>query len=246
MITDSPTIGNPESNTLSVLSVLHPPGSTVEIRSFGVDGRNNKSVSGYYRDLEKAAHDVADLEKRNPSAIYVVMNAVNPDLFARSPNRMIDYPKHSTADKDITRRRWLLIDVDPERPAGLSSTDEELEAANRLAADLRDWLTERMGWPEPVEAMSGNGWHLLFPINLPNDDDSTKLVKGVLEAVKAEAEKLSPVDAPSCKVDTSVSNAARITKLYGTMVRKGGDIPERPHRQSSLVYVPSHLGWEGR
>ena len=42
-------------------------------------------------------------------------------------------------------------------------------------------------------------------------------------------------------VDASVSNASRITKLYGTMTRKGHDTNECPHRRSELIYVPDYL-----
>ena len=34
------------------------------------------------------------------------------------------------------------------------------------------------------------------------------------------------------KVDQSTFNAARIWKLYGTVARKGDDMPDRPHRIS--------------
>jgi hypothetical protein len=41
------------------------------------------------------------------------------------------------------------------------------------------------------------------------------------------------------KIDTTVSNAARITKLYGTVARKGADTPDRPHRLSRIMEVPN-------
>jgi hypothetical protein len=228
------------------LRILHPPGSTFEIRALCVDGRKQKTASGLFRDFDKAGQAILALEKRGAAGIYCVKNLVNPDLYARSPERVKDFPDQTTGDKDIIRRNWILIDVDPERPAGVSSTDEELEAATILAADVRDWLVERMGFLEPVEAMSGNGVHLLFPVDLPNDDESTALVKSVLEAAKVKAEELQSPSRPTCKVDTSVFNAARITKVYGTLAAKGGDIPDRPHRRSHLTHIPSGLNWEGQ
>src|SRR5262249_32077297 len=44
------------------------------------------------------------------------------------------------------------------------------------------------------------------------------------------------------KVDTSVSNAARIWKLYGTMACKGDSTPDRPHRMASILHVPGLMG----
>lgn len=226
------------------LRVFIPDGATFEIRGIGVDGRK-KTASGLYRDFDKAARDIINLENRKTAGIYFVLNAINPDLFARSPDMMTDFPDHTTADKDIIRRHWLLMDVDPDRPAGLSSTAEELEASIHLAADLRNWLTERMGFLEPIECISSNGVHHHYPIDLPNDDRSTQLVKSVLEVARDKAEELQSPDRPICKVDTSVFNAARICKVYGVVSRKGGDIPERPHRRSYIEHVPEHLGtWE--
>ena len=34
---------------------------------------------------------------------------------------------------------------------------------------------------------------------------------------------------------------ARITKLYGTMTRKGDHTPERPHRRSRILEIPDEL-----
>ena len=42
-------------------------------------------------------------------------------------------------------------------------------------------------------------------------------------------------------LDVSVFNAARIWKVYGTMACKGDNLPERPHRLSRLLDVPSTL-----
>ncbi len=42
-------------------------------------------------------------------------------------------------------------------------------------------------------------------------------------------------------MDTSVGNAARIWKTYGTVSRKGDDTPERPHRLARVLEVPSEI-----
>ena len=88
------------------------------------------------------------------------------------------------------------------------------------------------GLPEPVSAASGNGAHLLFPISYPNDEESTAMIKRVLEATAHQF----PGD--GIKIDTSVFNAARIWRLYGTWARKGDSIPERPHRVAEIKTVP--------
>ena len=79
---------------------------------------------------------------------------------------------------------------------------------------------------------SGNGAHLLYRVDLPNDRASLDLVKGVLEALsfRFSDERVS--------VDITTANAARIWKLYGTTARKGDSTEERPHRRSRLLNVP--------
>lgn len=42
-------------------------------------------------------------------------------------------------------------------------------------------------------------------------------------------------------VDVKVFNPARITKLYGTYSRKGGNTPNRPHRISKILVVPQEI-----
>jgi hypothetical protein len=43
------------------------------------------------------------------------------------------------------------------------------------------------------------------------------------------------------QVDKTTFNASRISTCYGTIKRKGSDIPEQPHRLSKLVLVPDQL-----
>ena len=129
------------------------------------------------------------------------------------------------------RRRWLPLDFDPARPSGVSATDAEKRTALRRAVEVRGFLRGQ-GWPEPVVGDSGNGYHLLYRVELPNDRESLELVKGVLEAL---AFKFSD---EVVEVDTSTCNAARVWKLYGTTARKGDNAGDRPHRRSSLLKVP--------
>jgi hypothetical protein len=185
------------------------------------------TISGYFDDLHKAAAIAAQLNE-NVSAIYITLNPVDPRLLPRSLNRVKGYAKETTADKDILRRCWLPIDFDPVRPAGISSTDEEHAAALERAADCRIWL-RHLGFPEGILADSGNGAHVLLPIDAPNSPDTAALISGCLKAIDA---KFSD---EVVATDLSVFNAARIWKLYGTRVCKGDSIPERPHRMARIL-----------
>ena len=89
---------------------------------------------------------------------------------------------------------------------------------------MRAYLKTR-GWPEPMLADSGNGWHLNYRIDLPNDANATALVKGVLEHLK----NIFPM------VDTANINASGVCKLYGGWARKGEHSDVRPHRKSAVI-----------
>ena len=82
---------------------------------------------------------------------------------ARCSNRIKSRARTTTSDKDIARRRWLLIDCDAVRPADISSTDTEHEAALLpRPRDIRRVLGRRKACPRQLLADSGNGGHLLY------------------------------------------------------------------------------------
>ena len=216
------------------LNTLIGIGNVCELRALGVDNRK-RTDSGYFDDFAKAATAIEGYAKDpTTKGCYVVLNEIDGSLLSRASNRMERFSQLTTSDKDVTRRRWLYVDCDPKRPSGISATDAECELAIARTDKIRDWLMSQ-GASEPIHAMSGNGAHLLVPIDLPNDDESLKLIKTVL-AVLSEKFSDDTVD-----VDQSVCNAARICRLYGTPARKGDSTAERPHRVSILTYVPDYL-----
>jgi hypothetical protein len=109
----------------STLGLFHEPGSVVEVRATGIPGRGKPhTASGYFNDFAVAADAVVRIDaEQKPEGIYFVLNEADPQLLARSPNTITEYPRYTTSDHNIMRRRWLLIDIDPVRPAGIGSTD---------------------------------------------------------------------------------------------------------------------------
>ncbi|PWR71404.1 hypothetical protein [Methanospirillum lacunae] len=224
------------AGVLAGIQLLISPGSVFEIRSIGSDGIG----SGYYNDPEKAAGDVLALEQDlHISGIYLTLNEVNPVLLARRANRIktrLGRTDATTADADIIRRRWLPVDIDPVRISGVSSSDTEHNEALALAESVKAFLSE-LGWPDPILADSGNGAHLLYSIDLQNDDTSRDLVKSILELLDFK------FSTSTCRIDTANFNAGRIWKVYGTYARKGDNIAERPHRRSRIITVPAQLSF---
>jgi hypothetical protein len=222
------------STAADALRLLHEPGSVFEIRALNPKAGRPRTMTGYFNDVAAAA-DAAKQLDGDFEGVYVTINPVVPALLARAANRMRESGRgESTADADVVCRRWLVLDFDPVRPAGVSALDEEKQCARALAGAVVKDLTAR-GWPEPVRADSGNGYHALYRIDLPNDDAARDLIKGVL-ATLAEWHNTD-----GAKVDQQMSNAARIVKAYGTLAAKGDSTTERPHRRSGIRHVPAPL-----
>jgi hypothetical protein len=168
---------------------------------------------------------------KSAKGIYLVPNPIDPALLARAANRLKKADRgESTSDADITARRWFLVDCDPCRPSGISSTDDEHNAALERASAVREYLRQK-GLPEPVMADSGNGAHLLYRVDLPVNDGG--LLQRCLAVLAAR------FDDERVTIDRSVFNPARIWKLYGTRACKGDSTPDRPHRMSRILAAPN-------
>jgi hypothetical protein len=219
----------PREEILAALGILFPKDQVVELRAPDYP-RNNATTAGYFDDRVMLAEMALVMSGKAPG-LYVTLNEINPALLARLHNRVETWVKHTTTDADVVRRRWLLLDFDPVRPSGISSTDAEHEAALERAKECREWLKQQ-GWPEPVTGDSGNGAHLLYPIHLPNDELTRVLVERCLKAIAAK------FGDKAVEVDTVVGKAAQLVKLYGTIAAKGDETEDRPHRQARLLTFP--------
>ena len=206
---------------------IFKPGKLIEIRSVGL-----RPMSAYFKDLDKL---IAGIKNNPKETFYFVLNDIKDDCYSREQSeKLIVKPKSATTDNDISWREWLLIDADPRRVSGVSATDDEKLKARNTARSLYSYL-RNMGFPLPIVADSGNGYHLLYRVDMGHTKENTELVKNFLQA-------LDVMFSDDCvEIDNSVFNASRITKLYGTKAQKGANTKERPHRQSSLLDVPDSL-----
>src|SRR5579884_734499 len=192
-------------------------------------------ISGYFTDREQL---IAECEGLSGSigieAVYTTLNPVHPDLLARSYNRTKNRAKHTTADADIASRVWLPIDCDATRPAGISATEEERDAAIAAVRSVRAFLTDQ-GFPDALLGDSGNGGHGLYRVDLANTPE-------VAEAMRLFLERLAVMfDTDKVKIDRTVFNAARIWKVYGTKVCKGDEVKDRRHRLARILELPHSL-----
>jgi len=150
--------------------------------------------------------------------IYIVMNPIKSTFVGSA-----------VKDEDISYRDLLLIDIDRVEKAKKPATDEEVEAAKQLADTVMAYLAINE-WPEPIRVMSGNGHHLYYVLpEVANDDGAKHYVQSLLKSLAAE------FDNDIVKIDTTVFNASRITKVVGTVARKGLESEERPYRMARVI-----------
>ena len=197
----------------------------IEVRC--ITSRSN--YSGYFKNVDNI---IKDLPRYSNGNVYFVLNKISDGCYSREQHEVfVEKAKNTTSDGDISLREWLLIDVDPKRPSGVSSTDEEKNSAKLVINNVFSFLRD-IGFAEPIVCDSGNGFHLLYKIGLENTDANKLLIQTVLQVLDLYFSN------GKCDIDKTVFNASRITKLYGTDSKKGNSTDDRPHRQSSILKVP--------
>lgn len=223
-----PKTFNPLEIIKAACDLMLIPGKTYELRC---PNTPKKTLSGYFSDFSKLSLEASNLSGVVPT-VYVTLNPVDDSLLGRAWNRIEVFAKNTTADEHIARLRRLLIDLDPVRPTGISSSDAEHTDALTVAKAVSDWLSEQ-GFPLPLYADSGNGGHLVYGLDLPAAD--SELVSAFLQALAKR------FNTPTVTVDLTTFNPSRISKVYGTMACKGDSIPDRPHRLARIISAPSKL-----
>ena len=166
-----------EDTIRRTISLMKPNNELFEVRIIG-KGNRKRIISGYFTDTDTLIKQFDLVDPRNTN-IYITINKVNEDCYAREQHDCFRQTDASTHDHEIDAYEWLFVDLDPERVAEVSSSDDELEAA-RLLSDKVYAYMKNLGFREPIRAMSGNGHHLLYKINLPNTDENKNLIERCL------------------------------------------------------------------
>lgn len=198
------------------------PNSIIELRAIKPDGIITKLFKG--KDFNSSdelrlafEHEALRLNTDGYN-IYVVMNPINDSFTGQSAK-----------DQDIAYRDLLLIDIDRLGTSKEPASDEELEAARVLADEIATYLKQG-GLDDSFLVMSGNGYHLYYILDkVTNSPENTQRIKDFLNDLATE------FDNDIVKVDTCVYNASRITKVVGTIARKGEETAERPFRMARFL-----------
>lgn len=217
--------------------LLVEPGSLTEVRAlFKSKECPDETVcrNQYYfgREHEKLAADIRKFDNAADCVgIYFVTGSINPELYGRNQSKWrpaFETKITSSKKEDVVRRKLLLIDCDSNRPQGQSATESERAEAFQLARDVV-YTLETLGLASPIVGDSGNGCHIIYPIDLPANEESEQLVKEFLSRLSERC------FSSGAKVDPVTWDSQRMVRLYGTHSRKGESTPERPHRMTGII-----------
>jgi len=200
-----------DSNGILQLRAIPPKGIKTDLRV-----KNEHFRANDYSSLEdcKRAFEIRAL-KLNEAGYnaYIVMNPIKSE-----------FSGGAASDGDIFCRRLLLIDIDRSDKKIQPSNQAELDAAHALALQIKVFLAER-GFSAPTTVMSGNGYHLYYGLaDLENTQSAAEVLRATLHELSRTFDNIV------VGVDKTVSNASRITKVPGTLMRKGVASDERPYR----------------
>jgi archaellum biogenesis ATPase FlaH len=205
-------------------------GNFTEIRILG-----KFSYSGYFRSVDRLIDAISPYEQLDDEQFYFVLNRIDDACYGRQQSeKIVKSPKITTNDNDIIRRQWVMVDFDPVRKSGTNSSEEEYQLAFSKARDVFYFLQGK-GFAEPVIANSGNGVHLQYHVDLPNDEETTDIIKRFFQYLGSQFSD------ERVEVDLKNFNLARLCKMYGSVAKKGANLPARPWRESAIIYIPQTI-----
>lgn len=165
------------------------------------------------------------------AVVWAVANAGRATAVQINPQPIPGDLGRNVLVADPLRWRWLIMDIDPERPKETNATRDEKDEAIDVSYRVMDEMMLR-GWPEPILNDTGGGVHLLYRVDEPNDSDWRKRMKRVFAALK------SAYATPKVRFEVDAVNPVTHTRLPGFWNRKGPASPERPHRRVTFAYTP--------
>lgn len=223
---------NNEEEIRSAIGILFKPGQLVEIRGKSRKGQVSRQ---YFTNHVEMARFIAKANLMTGwEAIWYTLQGLRPETVDTKVKGQM------TRREDIDCYQWLPIDID--RPKGdpnkkANATDAEIACLYKVCEAVQAWLLKQ-GFPEPIVACSGNGWHLLYKLP-PLSPEWYDTLKNVLRAVAHAFRE----DVDIAEIDTSLAEPEQVIKAYGTTSRKSptGDDPERPWRESKIVHSPETI-----
>ena len=217
-----------ETELRKAIKIIKEEGQLFEVRLIP-PSKNYKTptYNAYFDDVEKMIDSIKNFQDDSYN-VYFSLNNVKEGCNSRNQYNKFMAGESTISDNDIEGYDYLFVDIDPDRPKGISSSDEELQKAKNIANNVY-YFMDNLGFSKPIRAYSGNGVHLLYKVFMGNNKENANLMKECLITLD------TLFSTEECHIDIVNFNPSRICKLYGTVARKGRHTEERPHRIARIV-----------
>jgi hypothetical protein len=191
---------------------------------------NGAALTGLFDDPRGLLEELRKLEH---ISMYFVANPVRVGEKQRLfPRNVFRYAVSGTctADRDIDRLRWLLIDIDPADRSHGNSTDDE----RRHTLDIAWRVAEFAGVDPRGIGVSGNGSFVFVPLSLENTPENRQMARAFLRHLDGRFSN------KHAQIDITTYNPSRLAALPGSVKYRGREeTKERPYRRVRL------RGWDG-
>jgi hypothetical protein len=130
-----------------VFALFVKPGEVIEMRLLGAFGKAiawgggfaKGTVSGYFDNHTDFCKCLKLADQAECSGVYFTLQPIDPRLIGRALNRLKAADK-TTSDNNVIAYRWVPIDLDANRPSGISSSDSELKHAMAIREEVAAWV----------------------------------------------------------------------------------------------------------
>ena len=210
---------------------VHPlvEGCQLELRGI----RLNRSEAPYIEFFHPDKYQSEQSLKANFYHRALQINRVGYTCYTPQNPIRADYkpePGRGTKAPGILKFEKLMVDIDRTAKLGKKhpASEDELRRALELSNNVSSYMNSFHDWGHPHRVMTGNGYHLYYELDLPNNEETSELCGAALATL---AEKFNNDD---FEIDTVVFDPARITKVIGTKAIKGEQSQGRPWREVKL------------
>jgi hypothetical protein len=209
----------------------YSPYGISEIRVIDPNARRIIQI-GYFDNRDDFIQACMDVNYAN---IYASLNPVPIEFLNRAYDllRPAGEIRNTVRDKDIEYATNIMLDIDPIRPTGTASTNDEIELAINKAYEVAQYLIEHdLCNNEQIQlAMSGNGSYILLAIPpIEITDGNRKIIDTRLKAFNYEVRAQFNDD--QVEINATTYTLSHLVKVIGTVSIKGDNTPDRPYRVS--------------
>lgn len=191
---------------------------------------SNGKLIGFFNEREAL---IASAKKASGSfQVYVSLNHRRPTANKYEKSNHLFPAKRDFGGKnsDVDKIRKILIDIECRRGKEIPASAQEIDRAGLVTDQIAKCLFEKFSI-ECSKFLSGNGFHLIFRVNLKKNSETDGKIRKFLTDL---GKKFDDAD---ISIDTSVHDPARVCKLYGTMSVKGTASVDRPHRLAKVLKI---------